>query len=86
MGLHNYEERSDNEMKKSYIEPSIDTMEYAQFENVFTYCDRNPAVTNCINVTGSGHDADKPPGLPEEDTTSHQNLPFGNPGFSDLDS
>ena len=71
-------------MKKKYTQPSIEALEYAQFENVFTYCDRNPARVGCINVTGSGNDEDKPIGLPQSETTSHKNLPFEGGGEDDL--
>jgi len=67
-------------MKKKYTRPSIEALEYAQFENVFTYCDRNPARVGCINVTGSGNDADKPPDLQPSATTAHQKLPFDGGG------
>jgi hypothetical protein len=35
-------------MKKEYQSPSLEKMEYAQFENVFTACDKNPSSDNCI--------------------------------------
>ena len=35
-------------MKKVYAKPEIDTRTFAQFENVFTACDKNPSRTNCV--------------------------------------
>lgn len=33
-------------MKKEYSKPELDTKAYAQFENVFTGCDKNPGKNN----------------------------------------
>ena len=30
-------------MKKEYVKPKLDTKAYAQFENVFADCNKNPA-------------------------------------------
>jgi len=35
-------------MRKVYAKPEIDTRTFAQFENVFTACDRNPSRTDCV--------------------------------------
>lgn len=34
-------------MKKEYSKPELDTKAYAQFENVFTGCDKTPGWTDC---------------------------------------
>ena len=62
-------------MKKTYEKPGFDSTFYAQFENVFTYCDKNPHEA-CINVTGTGNDKDKPVGMDESLTSAHGNLPY----------
>lgn len=34
-------------MKKEYSKPELDTKAYAQFESVFTGCDKNPGWGDC---------------------------------------
>lgn len=34
-------------MKKEYVKPELDTKAYAQFENVFTGCNKNPGWGGC---------------------------------------
>ena len=34
-------------MKKTYQKPELISKTFAQFENVFTACDRNPSRPNC---------------------------------------
>lgn len=36
-------------MKKKYSKPELDTKAYAQFENVFTGCNKNPADSDCVS-------------------------------------
>ena len=57
-------------MKKEYQTPSLDVMEYAQFENVFTYCSKVKSDSDCVDVTGSGNDADKPSDRPPSTTSA----------------
>ena len=66
-------------VKLDYNTPVLETKEFAQFENVFTYCDKNPSET-CVNVTGSGHDMDKPLDRPESETSAHGSLPWSGGG------
>jgi len=65
-------------MKRTYTAPVLEAKEYAQLENVFTWCDREPNHTpECFDQSGSGNDADKNP-LPE-DSTAHKALGTTNP-------
>jgi hypothetical protein len=57
--------------KKKYEKPEADVKEFAQFENVFTWCNRNPAQAGCVNVTGSGNAADRPDDVHPSDATAH---------------
>lgn len=45
--------------KRKYIPPEMEIKEFAQFENVFTYCTKGNEKKGCIDITGSGNDADK---------------------------
>lgn len=70
-------------MKRIYEAPTLEAKEYAQLENVFTYCDK--AVQHgCTDVTGSGNDSDKV-GNPS-DSNAHKSTGGGsdNPG-GDID-
>ena len=61
-------------MKRTYNAPTLEMKEYAQLENVFTWCYRqpnnNPDV--CYDQTGLGNDSDKT-GKPHG-STSHSSL------------
>jgi len=51
-------------MKQPYESPKMDVKEFAQFENVFTYCTKgNVHEQGCMDVTGSGNSSDVPPGV-----------------------
>jgi len=39
-------------MKKDYSKPVLDTKAYAQFENVFTKCTREPKTSGCSEIPG----------------------------------
>ena len=44
---------------KNYQSPEMDVKEQGQFENVFTYCNKgNAHAQGCIDITGTGNDAD----------------------------
>jgi hypothetical protein len=46
-------------MSKDYNKPEMDVKDQAQFENVFTYCNKgNAHAQGCIDITGTGNDAD----------------------------
>jgi hypothetical protein len=48
-----------NDKKKPYESPQMDVKEFAQFENVFTYCNKgNSHSQGCVDITGTGNDAD----------------------------
>ncbi|MDR0326556.1 MAG: hypothetical protein LBI19_10755 [Oscillospiraceae bacterium] len=48
-----------SDTKKPYESPQMDVKEFAQFENVFTYCNKGNAHTQgCVDITGTGNDAD----------------------------
>jgi len=46
--------------KQEYEAPVLEVKAYAQFENVFTWCTKGNEKQGCVDVTGSGNDADKP--------------------------
>jgi len=69
-------------MKKEYASPSIEALEYAQFENVFTWCDKQMPRKGCNDITGSGNDSDKPPEVHPSKSAAHGDLPGG--GEDDL--
>lgn len=56
-------------MKLKYEAPTMDVKTYAQFENVFTYCNKN-ANKGCNDVSGSGNASDKPGGLDPSQTSA----------------
>jgi hypothetical protein len=67
-------------MKKLYTAPSLEAKEYAQLENVFTWCDRVPNNSpECYDQSGSGNDADKI----EEPSNSSAHSNLGPPPTSD---
>ncbi|MCL2717730.1 MAG: hypothetical protein FWE14_03000 [Lachnospiraceae bacterium] len=46
--------------EKNYQAPEMDVKEQAQFENVFTYCNKgNAHAQGCVNITGTGNSADQ---------------------------
>ena len=59
-------------MKRTYNEPKIEVMEYAQFENVFTWCNRGPNAP-CVSVDNSGNAATRPADMPPQNATAHGN-------------
>ena len=71
------QERRRKSVKKEYASPSIDALEYAQFENVFTWCDKQMPRKGCNDITGTGNDADKPPWLHPSKSAAHCKLPGG---------
>jgi hypothetical protein len=47
-------------MSNEYKSPEMDVKEQANFENVFTYCDKgNAHAQGCVNISGSGNAADQ---------------------------
>ena len=44
-------------MKRTYNAPTLEAKEYAQLENVFTYCDKVPNNSPvCYDQTGTGYE------------------------------
>jgi len=64
-------------MKKAYTKPGIDTRTFAQFENVFTYCDREVGQSPCKDMSGSGNAGDKPAGTDPSLWTAHEVIATG---------
>jgi hypothetical protein len=47
-------------MKLTYSKPTLEVKDFAQFENVYTYCNKgNAHAQGCVDITGSGNASDK---------------------------
>jgi len=57
-------------MKLAYVKPTMEVKGFGQFENVFTYCTKGNVNSGCVDVSGSGNDADKPDDWPESLTAA----------------
>ena len=58
-------------MKREYTKPTMEVKEFAQFENVFTWCDK--AIQHgCADMSGSGNAEDVPKGYPNSGTNAHK--------------
>lgn len=62
-------------MKLTYSAPTVDVKEFAQFENVFTWCNKvGDSGKNkndfCTDITGSGYASDRPANVLPKDSAA----------------
>ena len=57
-------------MKRRYEAPTMDVKEFAQFENVYTWCTKGNPGQGCVDVDGSGNAATRPAHIPPSEAAA----------------